>query len=446
MTGWPLFEGMDPDHEDVNAPHIRIYEDRSALYAENQERLQVFGEGPPSAEAKSRVAKIRKVLQEGFIREVINRCRSGMVDFEALKGEQKGLLQRLEQAVTSEVGRAVIGLVILQMAVKAIDQGQSIRLHKAGAGVFSWAEGMSMRIVDQQFVTPALREAGLLRVNKFGVMMTRSLAENYPYTKFYKAGVRGAKREWLELVDLLEAGEIHAQGALEYLISLLIKRSDQFNRLASEVVDLAKVKSVEIRGPEGTLQLLLKHMTYPGVTAARLLEIAMHSLMQALGEMNALGELQLRPMSQMRQANKKAGNIGDIELLFSTTIVEAWDAKFGKPYLYDELLELSDKLEQDLWPSLKTVGFVTDKSPDLRDDVSSKSSEIEDQFGVDILILSLEEWVFREVSLVAKEKSEELAKRWLVAYAESLALRRLDIAPIDEPTETWLLNLKGLLS
>jgi hypothetical protein len=187
-------------------------------------------------------------------------------------------------------------------------------------------------------------------------------------------------------------------------------------------------------------------MTYPGVTAARLLEIAMHSLMQALGEMNALGELQLRPMSQMRQANKKAGNIGDIELLFSTTIVEAWDAKFGKPYLYDELLELSDKLEQDLWPSLKTVGFVTDKSPDLRDDVSSKSSEIEDQFGVDILILSLEEWVFREVSLVAKEKSEELAKRWLVAYAESLALRRLDIAPIDEPTETWLLNLKGLLS
>ena len=35
----------------------------------------------------------------------------------------------------------------------------------------------------------------------------------------------------------------------------------------------------------------------------------------------------LKPLSQMRSANKKHGNIGDIELLEDRQIVEAWDAK-----------------------------------------------------------------------------------------------------------------------
>ncbi len=37
----------------------------------------------------------------------------------------------------------------------------------------------------------------------------------------------------------------------------------------------------------------------------------------------------------MRSANKKHGNIGDLEVLEKSNIIEAWDAKYGKAYLRD---------------------------------------------------------------------------------------------------------------
>ena len=69
-----------------------------------------------------------------------------------------------------------------------------------------------------------------------------------------------------------------------------------------------------------------------------------HGFMQAMHESHLLGDLDLVPMSQMRSANKKHGNIGDVELREGRVIVEAWDAKYGKPYLRDELEELRDKI------------------------------------------------------------------------------------------------------
>lgn len=35
--------------------------------------------------------------------------------------------------------------------------------------------------------------------------MTRSLAENYPYSPVYKANIRGARLEWLSIVEAIEA-------------------------------------------------------------------------------------------------------------------------------------------------------------------------------------------------------------------------------------------------
>ena len=81
----------------------------------------------------------------------------------------------------------------------------------------------------------------------------------------------------------------------------------------------------------------------------------MHSLMQAVIETGALADLELKPLSQMRSANKKHGNIGDIELLENNEIVESWDAKYGKNYLRDEIDEVSEKLEYH--EKVETVGF-----------------------------------------------------------------------------------------
>ncbi len=40
---------------------------------------------------------------------------------------------------------------------------------------------------------------------------------------------------------------------------------------------------------------------------------------------------------------------------------------------------------------------------------------------------------------------QELASAWITAYAESLAQKRREIAPIDEPCHQWLTTLKAIL-
>ena len=67
----------------------------------------------------------------------------------------------------------------------------------------------------------------------------------------------------------------------------------------------------------------------------------MHSLFQVLEDQGSFEGGFLKPLSQMRSANKKHGNVGDIEITAGKRnglhIVESWDAKYGKAYLRDEI-------------------------------------------------------------------------------------------------------------
>lgn len=173
--------------------------------------------------------------------------------------------------------------------------------------------------------------------------------------------------------------------------------------------------------------------------SARAFEIVIHGFMQAMHESHLLGDLDLVPMSQMRSANKKHGNIGDVELREGRVIVEAWDAKYGKPYLRDELEELRDKILTS--PGVKVAGFIVDSTVDRRKDIVRRAEEIEAETGVSILLLSFSEWLEYQTKRISKTQLDEIGKRWLIAVVESFAQRRLEIAPIDEPCEAWVQDL-----
>lgn len=155
----------------------------------------------------------------------------------------------------------------------------------------------------------------------------------------------------------------------------------------------------------------------------------------------------LKPLSQMRSANKKHGNIGDIELLEDRQIVEAWDAKYGKAYLRDEIEELSEKLE--VHPAIRRAGFVTSLEPERLDELKPRCEEIEEIYGISLEVLTFEEWIGEQFERTLTEETvseQELAVAWMTAYTESLAQQRREIAPIDEPCYQWLLTLKEILT
>ena len=419
--------------------HLDVYVNRYELYEGTKKT--VFYQGFQSKKAQDRYKKIIEAFKDEYLDKKYLNLQS--VDFSNLSDENRVLIQQMVDGITSEVGRALVGLTCLQLAIKSIAPTQSIRLHKGSTtrGRFSWVDGISMRTLDRYFNTPFLRRYGLLKVNRDGVFMTRSLAENYPYSMLYKAEMRGPFDQWIAIVDAIENGSMPSDLALSYLLVLLKNRSDAFKENAERACSLTC--HYNERTFNEILDLIVNFFSNTDYSA-RAFEVVLHCFYQAISELGYLGDTEIVPISQMRSANKKHGNVGDIELTENGTIFKSWDAKYGKPYLRDELEELRDKLLSHR--DVKVAGFVCDDKVDLRRDIKKRVEEIEIETDTEIHLFSFNEWLEYELKLyIPEEKKDELARKWLVAIVESFAQKRPLLAPIEEPCDAWINDLIGLM-
>lgn len=423
-----------------NNPKIVIYKDHSVLY-DTEGIQESFYEGYQSETAKQRYTKIINTLKDGYLDKVFNDINPQMVIAEgSLPNTYRKTLINLVHSITSEVGRAIVGLTINQLVIKAIVPAQSIRLHKGSNSKnrFSWVEGISMRSIDSNYVTPFLRKHNLMNMNKYGVFMTRSLAENYPYSSLYKAELRGDKQDWLSIVNAIESNTIDALSALKYVLSLLKNRSSEFIQLADQAhqkaVDFSKKH--DFKAIQSVITSFVKNSDYK----ARIFEVAMHSLFQSFQDHKYL-EGQLSPMTQMRSANKKHSNVGDIEVYDHNSLIESWDAKFGKEYLRDELEELDDKIANR--SDIEIAGFVTDQEPIVDNEIDNRLQEIAEKDHTTIKILSFNDWIKFELQEknIPNNDLNKIGTSWLLDLTDSLGQKRRDIAPIDEPADEWLQEL-----
>lgn len=431
---------MDNNQDSKKQPKIVIYQDHSTLYDRNG-NAHTFTEGRQSYEAKDRYQKIIDTLSENYLESIYESIKPNMFsnnDF--LPDEYKINLKNLVNSITSEVGRAIVGLTINQLTIKSIMPSQNIRLHKGNTrkNSFSWSEGISMRTIDANYVTPFLRKHKLLNLNKYGVFMTRSLAENYPYSPLYKAELRGDKMDWIELIDAIENNEVNAKTALKYLLVLLKNKSDEFVALANEAHNAAV--NFSSKNDFSKIESLIINFVNNSSYKARIFEVAMHSLLQAFQD-NKILEGTLSPMTQMRSANKKHNNVGDIEIYNDGALIESWDAKYGKEYLRDELEELNDKIKNR--SDIELAGFVTDKKPTLDNEIAERVQEIESNDNVTVKILSFHDWINLQINdkNISKYQLNQIGKDWIIDLTDSLGQKRRKIAPIDEPADKWLVEL-----
>jgi len=422
--------------QEKSEPVLYVYSDRSILVDEDGVKCQ-YEEGQTTPLAKTRLATIKSSLEEGFLEKLIIECQNPEVKIKEIQPEQIAIIKSLVDSVTSEVGRAIVGLTILQLTVKSIIPEQSIRLHKGSTGgEFSWKEGIPMRVLDKNYITPILRKYNLLKLNADGFMMTRSLAENYPYSKLYKAAIRGAKGEWMEITDSVEKGTLDSYNALKHLLIFLNNNSIAFKELTNEA-SLALIKYIRAKPKYKNCFHVVINFIESSTYSARMFEVALHTLFQVLEEEKCLSGF-LKPLSQMRSANKKHGNIGDIEVTLTQgnmDIIESWDAKYGKTYLRDELEELNDKLKSH--PQTKLAGFVTDQRPNLKPEIRKRIEELELIHETAIPVLEFEEWVVMQIDKYELDR-DKVGIAWLKAIEESICQKRREIAPIDEPTGEWV--------
>lgn len=424
---------------DNNEKHLDVYEDRYELHQNDE--TTIFYQGFQNEATQQRYALINETLANGYLESKFS--DSTTADFTELSEENKSLLRNMVNGITSEVGRALVGLAFLQLTIKSIAPDQSIRLHKGTTrrGSFSWVDGISMRTIDSTYNTPFLRDHGLININKFGLFMTRSLAENYPYSSLYKAEMRGPFDDWIAIVDAIESLQMPAELGLLYMMALLRNRSESFQEranLACSIVENYNSSSFE------TIKTLIVEFVNNTDYSARAFEVAIHGLFQAMDELDLLGDADVVPMSQMRSANKKHGNIGDVELTENNIIVEAWDAKYGKPYLRDELEELKDKLLTH--PDVKVASFIVDSNVDRRRDITNRVDELSAITGTEIYLFSFDEWIEYETQDLEPTQLDSIGVKWLNAVVESFAQKRLNKAPLDEPCDAWIEDLITLMN
>ncbi|NEP84390.1 MAG: hypothetical protein F6K17_07110 [Okeania sp. SIO3C4] len=94
------------------------------------------------------------------------------------------------------------------------------------------------------------------------------------------------------------------------------------------------------------------------------------------------------------------------------------------------------------------AGFVTSVKLQRQSELISRCQELEEEFGISLEIITFTDWIKNKFNQAIKEgfmTEEKLASAWLIAYTESLAQKRRNIAPIDEPCQQWLTTLKAIL-
>lgn len=427
------------DASGVVEPHVKYYEDR-VVYVDEDGNTTEYREGKQTEPARERYNRIKSRLDDEWFEEFLDRVTDPGTDIDIeLDEEMQGLIDEIVETITSERGRAIAGLSVTQLVIKSLEPGQSIRLHKGSrnSAHFSWREGLSMRTIDSTYVAPALRERDLLRVNADGVMMTRSLAENYPYSKQYKANIRGAQAQWGDMIEALEDEEdpVDPKETLEYLIVTLANRGERAEETYERALELLNTFVSGDPSSENVKQVIDIHLM-ESKHSARIYEVAMHALTQVL-EDSGLLDGTLKPLTQMRSADKKHGNIADIEVVDPNdefSIREAYDAKYGKSYLMNELHEIPGKLEQH--PETNSVAFVTSSNPVIDDEIEERITALEEEFGIIMTVSTFDEFWQRFHSQL--EERGVNATEWLKAYVETLCQKRRDRAPVNEPTREWV--------
>ena len=102
--------------EDKDSTRLEVYKDRSVLFSDGLH--QEFQEGDPSPEAQQRHLKIRESLEVGFFKDRVSECKEFDLQKSALPNDVRILLSKLVDSVSSEIGRAVVGLAVCNLRSK----------------------------------------------------------------------------------------------------------------------------------------------------------------------------------------------------------------------------------------------------------------------------------------------------------------------------------------
>ncbi|OGZ32449.1 MAG: hypothetical protein A2V69_02415 [Candidatus Portnoybacteria bacterium RBG_13_40_8] len=228
--------------------------------------------------------------------------------------------------ITDNIDRnkGVYTVLITLTVHKLLEPKQDIRYFQS-----KMKGGFSARTIDAKYITPTLKELGLLSMAESG-WLTRSLEQPYPYTMSYEGEIsgKGMKEAFLRVVGAFQKNSLIAENLLRLILNSAILFKEKNH------VEIKKIKRGDKVIISNLVSLLEKHFTakYGTHGGSKLPVLAFYAIYKILtSEMNRYKNCKLAPLGSHTASDKTSKSAGDIQIMKKGQLFETVEIKLDKP-------------------------------------------------------------------------------------------------------------------
>jgi len=219
--------------------------------------------------------------------------------------------------------KGVYTVLITLMTHKLLNPKQDVRYFQD-----KMKNGFSARSVDTKYITPTLKELGLLSMAESG-WLTRSLEQPYPYTMEYKGEISGVgmKEAFLKIIDSFQRNNTITENLLRFILNsaILFKTKNHVEIKKMDNGDEVLISTITV--------ILEKHFTekYGTHGGSKLPVLAFYAIYKSLiKEIGRYKECSLAPLGSHTASDRTSKSSGDIEIMKDDKVFEAIEIKLDK--------------------------------------------------------------------------------------------------------------------
>jgi DNA (cytosine-5)-methyltransferase 1 len=219
--------------------------------------------------------------------------------------------------------KGVYTVLITLMTHKLLEPKQDVRYFQD-----KMKNGFSARTIDTKYITPTLKELGLLSMAESG-WLTRSLEQPYPYTLEYKGEISGTgmKEAFLKIVDKFQKTPSITENLLRMIINgaILFKQKNQ--------IEIKKIENGDEVFISTIIKILENHFTekYGTHGGSKLPVLAFYAIYKSLiKEIGRYQKCSLAPLGSHTASDRTSKSAGDIQVMKDDKVFEAIEIKLDK--------------------------------------------------------------------------------------------------------------------
>ena len=322
-----------------------------------------------------------------------NALNSVYVDAESLEGDYKKLgltesqLDRVEtisKYATAQKG--AVSVLVTLLTKKIITPSQDVRQHRADLD-----NGFSGRTLDTKIITPfMLKKFGIHFAMAESGWLSRTLEQSEAYTLSYKGKISSTvKMPFLNILNDIELLGVDPEAYLKILLAKLILQKKDYDQTITNTISKKIEGVVTISG----IMMILKEFfnssssRSPVIAVKTILDLLLDEIIKYKGK-------KIPALEAHTTSDRKSGSSGDILIKDNGATFESFEIKHNIQIDSRIILNVKDKLEKTPVPKYFILTTSTPTiNPDDAEAVQETINEIYQQFGCDVIISNLQEFI-----------------------------------------------------